>query len=85
MEILLTIDEMVATQTADRIKSGREEYYGECFDSEDARVIVKAQLGKVWDWGLEPCPHRANNAKYFKPRCACGKCWDELLKECDEG
>ena len=48
------------------------------------KAIIQAQLKKILEWGNEPCPHRAHNAKYFRPRFACGKCIKELSKEVGE-
>ena len=33
---------------------------------------------QIVEWGGEPCPHRAHNATYFRPRHACEKCWQAL-------
>ncbi len=33
---------------------------------------------QVVDWRMEPCPHRSTNAKVFKPRSSCEKCWQAL-------
>ena len=44
-------------------------------------LVATAQRDKtlrdVRDWLMEACPHRAHNAKYFKPKGVCPKCWQE--------
>lgn len=43
-----------------------------------------AMVRGVREWGNEPCPHRAHNAKYFRPRRACTECWQFLEEGSDE-
>jgi hypothetical protein len=44
----------------------------------------KEDLKCFVEWGQEPCPHRSHNAKYFKPKSACGKDWQELKEKLAE-
>lgn len=46
-----------------------------------AQEAQRDTLRQVMEWRLEPCLHRSHNAKYFKPKCACEKCWQELKKQ----
>ena len=41
----------------------------------------QADMEGFIEWGDEECPHRSSNAKYFKPRKVCCKCWQALLGE----
>lgn len=43
---------------------------------------AKAQIGKLYNWGNEDCPHAGyvlENPLLHKRECS--KCWQELLKE----
>jgi len=39
---------------------------------------AEAQLKKVWEWGMEECPHFLHIHRY---RCQCPECWETLRQE----
>ena len=47
-------------------------------DKGSVRLLTDEQMKLFEEWRLEPCPHRAHNAKFFKPRYVCEKCWQAL-------
>ena len=59
--------------------AGHNRGWNDGFKAGEKQGIEKGRA-EVVNWRLEPCPHRAHNAKYFKPRCACEQCWENLFK-----
>ncbi len=47
------------------------------------RELNKAQLKKVAEWGDGNCEHLESRMGYTRPRRACKKCWQAILKECE--
>jgi hypothetical protein len=43
--------------------------------------FLKAQIKKIYDWGMETCPHYKVNKGIYNPmKRECEKCWTELLR-----
>jgi hypothetical protein len=44
--------------------------------------IAQAQIKKIYDWGMETCPHYKVNKGIYNPmKRECEKCWTELKGE----
>jgi len=41
-------------------------------------IVADAMLQKVWEWGMEECPHFLHIHRY---RCQCPECWETLRQE----
>lgn len=48
-----------------------------------AETVAKAQLKKMVEWGDGDCEHLESRMEYTRPRRACKKCWQALLRECE--
>jgi hypothetical protein len=49
---------------------------------ETAKKMLIAQIKKIYDWGMETCPHYKVNKGIYNPmKRECEKCWDELKGE----
>jgi hypothetical protein len=46
------------------------------------KAIAQAQIKKLYDWGMETCPHYKVNKGIYNPmKRECEKCWTELKGE----
>lgn len=84
--VLTDAEIMVARVNPSKYLKDSEEFA--ILASAEERAIAQLSVQTLWerilDWHMEPCPHRACNAKYFKPSCACAKCWQILQSQLEE-
>lgn len=69
-------DYLLIDEEINRVKIPRYENRQMPFEMRLAEGVAKAQIQKIYKWGLENCPHTKGITQYYKH--ACDDCWETL-------